>query len=468
MPPGQGIWIGNQALACHGIKMPNKKSKRKNPGQKSQVVRAPKSKGRPRQRNQLFSTVGKTIGGILGSNYGPTGSAVGSLVGDAAGRLISHVTGRGDYMVSANSLLPDMNSQIPQFGMIAGGTRIRHREYVQDINSSVLFNNNAFVINPANVSLFPWLSTIAQRFEQWKPMGIILEFKSLYSDAVVSTAATASLGAVIMATEYNVLANRFNSKIQMENTQFVTSNKPSLSFLHPIECMPSQSPNFPLYVRPASGFAVSGDDRLYDLGLFQLATQGLQGDGIDIGELWITYDIELYKPVLDDLNTPTTTSHLLLQNVQLGAITGNGVLGFSNNFSINELSLTTSTNVINFPINSAGYYEVYVRWGGVPSTTVDGLYPFIAVFNCNFLIPIVGTAYLSNNLANSAVYATLQATPSVGGTDQRVATNVLQVLSNDTIATIRIDVPSGPYSGYPQDPSFGDVVINFLGFVPPV
>jgi len=52
------------------------------------------------------------------------------------------------------------------------GFIVSHREYIQDINSSTAFVGIADYINPGNSTLFPWLSQVAQNFEQWVPRGM--------------------------------------------------------------------------------------------------------------------------------------------------------------------------------------------------------------------------------------------------------------------------------------------------------
>ena len=84
----------------------------------------------------------------------------------------------------------------------------------------------------------------------------------------------------------------------MENSQFAVSAKPSCSQIHTVECDPAQSASKLLYVRDASSVA-TGDPRWSDLAKFQIATNGLPGTvGQVLGELWASYDIELYKPEL--------------------------------------------------------------------------------------------------------------------------------------------------------------------------
>ena len=129
---------------------------------------------------------------------------------------------------------------------------------------------------------------------------MLFEYKSMYSDAAVQTGG--SLGSVIMATSYNAAKPLFASKIEMENYEFAMSAKPSVSMCHPIECARGQTPLNELYVRTQSQLIDDQDIKTYDLGRFQIASQGIpcSGSALSLGELWVTYQIRFLKPRVSD------------------------------------------------------------------------------------------------------------------------------------------------------------------------
>lgn len=176
-----------------------------------------------------------------------------------------------------------------------GGVIVRHKEYIGDIGPSANFVVDTLEINPGMDICFPWLSQIAMAFQEYKWRGLIFTYKAQCSDLVTGT--NPGLGTVIMATDYNAVENRFTDKRSMENYEFTTSSRPSASFVHMVETAKNQTAHPTLFTRdgpPPTG----ADKRLYDIGAFSIATQGMQATDATatIGELWVSYEIEFLKP----------------------------------------------------------------------------------------------------------------------------------------------------------------------------
>jgi len=233
-------------------------------------------------------------GGSLGSRIG---GGLGSFLGNAAQKAFTTITGMGDYSVTQNSLYTgsSRNSQPPSFAAntAQGTVRINHKEYVKDISSiGSAFNMSNFTINPTNPLLFPWLSSLAPNWEQYKIHGMVFFFNTNSATSVAST--NTALGSVIMTTQYNVNESLFTGKLQMEQYQYSVSTVPSASCMHPIECKPSLGTLDVLYTVPDNA---TEDARFSDFGRFSIATVGQQAAS-NIGELWCVYDIEFIKPRL--------------------------------------------------------------------------------------------------------------------------------------------------------------------------
>lgn len=250
-----------------------------------------------------WGKAGRFIGGALGGAYGGAGGAkLGSAVGGLA-HYIGRIFGSGDYVMSPNPVKYNVlvnESQVPQFGSMPNTVHIRHREYIGDVvtsNVAGAFRIQDFPINPGMGVTFPWLSQVCgATFQQHRINGMVFEFRTMSSDALNST--NTALGSVVMATEYDSLGTPFVNKFEMENTEFGVSCKPSCNMMHAIECDRRQTTVSELYIRNAAPPATA-DRRLYDLGRFSIATTGFQGTNVNIGELWVTYDITLFKAILE-------------------------------------------------------------------------------------------------------------------------------------------------------------------------
>nr|AQU11742.1 capsid protein [Cruciviridae sp.] len=212
---------------------------------------------------------------------------------------IPAVFGHGDYTINMGGKLASGTSP-PQFGSSKGSksVRVQHREYIQDVVSSPTagaFLIQGFGINPGNPALMPWLSSVASNFEVYRLHGMIFEFKTMSADALSSV--QTALGTVIMATSYNSANPTFFSKQQMENYEFAQSAKPSESMCHYVECSKNGIPLGELYTRD-NAVPTGQPSQFYDVGTFNIATVGLPGTNVLVGELWVTYDVELFKPKL--------------------------------------------------------------------------------------------------------------------------------------------------------------------------
>jgi len=271
-----------------------------------------------------FATGGGLIGGALG---GPMGRAVGTALGTG----ISAITGYGDYEVSANSILRKAMTHdlerspvddLPQFVRKDHTVNVKHREYLGDLLVPAVptaFTNTAYVIQPSNATLFPWLARIAKQYQQYRIRGMVVEFKSNTTDY----AAAGPLGSVGIATNYNVADAKFDSLIEFQNSVFAVVTKPSRNILHAIECSPSLGRGEWLYVRDTENEdpAKVQDARFNDFGLLQVCTSGLPGTaGSALGQLWVSYDIEFAKPIMGTPDIVATPGVLCVSTPDTGTL----------------------------------------------------------------------------------------------------------------------------------------------------
>lgn len=218
------------------------------------------------------------------------------------------VSGLGAYNVRQNSLMGmiDLGQSPPVVRNTNKGeaTVLNHREFLGDLltgdNTPSLFKLQSFALNPGNGSLFPFLASIAQKFQEYELRGCLIELKTLCSDY----AQNMSLGSVFMAADYNTLSIAPVSKQQLENMEYASSSKPSSSMIMPIECDPRNNTATHLYVATNSDYQ-GGDKRLFDLCNVYIGSQGCPTPDTPIAEIWITYEVALYKPIITEDTLPS-------------------------------------------------------------------------------------------------------------------------------------------------------------------
>jgi len=399
------------------------------------AAQAPRARAAGATRSTPFRDVGGAVGGLFGN----TGRALGS----AAGSLIGSIFGMGAYTVNNNSIMTNSNGP-PMFNASsAGSTIVSHREFLTDIQGSTAFTSQTFPLNPGLTTPFPWLSEIAENYQQYEFLGLVFEFKSTSAVAVNST--NTALGTVIMATNYNVAESAFTNKQQMEAYMFTTSTSPAVSAYHPVECSPKDAPLQTMYVR--NGLPAAGTDlRMYDLGNFQIATVGMQA-AANIGELWVTYHVKLLKPRLPNpLGSNLVYAHLTNP-------TASGSVGAPlNNVAVvpgSTLDCAVPTTAT-LRIRTPGRYLICVSSLGPGTTAAGGVGALGAncsaalLFNGNLNSVesgfVAATNWVSNFFINIAAYSDTVANDITiaGGTlssAQRVDVFISQISSGLTMPT---------------------------------
>lgn len=389
-----------------------------------------------------FQNMGVAAGGAL------TGGPWGALLGGLAGNGISKIAGFGAYKVTANSLVNQVDEgvQIPEFSDGRHATIIRHREYVTDLvvpATPTAFTNLSFPLNPSVAGTFPWLAGVASNYDSYQVLGMIFEFRSTTSDITAGGA----LGTVIMSTDYNSVDANFANKLIMENSEYAVSNKPSLSMVHCIECDPSITTNPIKYLR--SGPVPSGKDpRLYDWGNFQVATTGLPGSaGQVLGELWVSYEIALFKPCLvnsiaggvDHFTLPASvasTHYLSADTTSVNSAAVGSTIGG-----------TTQNSTYSFPANApvgAKYIISYEVKGAATATAA---------------VPVFGTLTNCSALAIFNQAGTAVSTYTGSNAGQTVSTIVCVLAVTITAPSASVTMTAGTML---TTPTGGDLLVSQL------
>lgn len=317
-----------------------------NPGPKNQK-KPQASKNLSKQAQRTIQAKPKTVVRTVApkpviSTGESVGRSIGGFLGKAASSVLGSIFGMGDYKVNYNTLSGIGGP--PQFSNNGTNrsTVVTHREYVQDVTGTTSFSINSFPITPSNSTLFPWLSSVADNYEEYRIHGMIFEFKTTSGMSVSST--NTALGTVIMSTQYNPNDPQFNNKITMENYEFATSGGPFENFLHPVECKPALTVAPQLYVAQSTSSGAVVDLRLTNFGTFSIATVGMQASNV-VGELWVSYQVELLKPRISSF--PTLVGLGQIHYAGSGSFTQNSSSGSLGSAAGTVTQVNAPTSVLN-------------------------------------------------------------------------------------------------------------------------
>jgi hypothetical protein len=242
-------------------------------------------------------SAGSALGGIAGGYLG--NPSAGASAGNALAGKLSKLLGSGDYTttdsVVQNSLFPESQRKsgnaTASFSTIVETVRVKHREYIEDVFAGAVgFSIQGYPVNPGLSSVFQYLSSIAQNFEEYVFHGLVFEFVTTTSQY----SSQPNVGSIIMAMQYDAALPPFTSKPQMENSDFAISAAPYKSIMYGVECANQAASAY--YVRLDSNS--NQPINLTDIGAFYVAIQnaGAYAAGSSLGELWVSYDIEFRRP----------------------------------------------------------------------------------------------------------------------------------------------------------------------------
>lgn len=329
--------------------------------QRKRVVIAPRKKEKEvsllgRALRALGSAAGGSVGALIGA------PSTGSTVGHGLGAAISKWIGSGDYQVTRNSIVSSARSSpsIPMMHNTGQSVVVRHKDYLGQVLSSRSFAvQQAFTLNPGQLNTFPWLCNIARRFQEYTFKGVVFH----YIPTSGSISSTQELGSVMLQTTYRSTDIAPNSKTEMMNEYWACETVPSDTMVHPIECDPKENPFNVQYVR--SGDVAAGETKLiYDLGTTYVATSGQSTNGAVLGDLYVTYEVELRKPVV---TSNVTSSALVAARGWTGTILTFNIFGGTLSNSSGNLPCTFSGNTATFPIGTYGtMYITLALLGNAP------------------------------------------------------------------------------------------------------
>lgn len=216
-------------------------------------------------------------------------------------------TGQGEYE-SQNGLFGNETADVPTVvssGTEDGTIKISHREYLTDLYGIHYENGIAetpmqkyiYQLNPGLETTFPWLSQLAQNFEEYELEQCIFSFRSTLQEV---SSANGQVGTIVMATQYNPDTPDFRDKNEMMMYSHANSAKATDDIMHGVECDDAKlSGTEEKYIR-AGPLDTGSQLKDYDHGKFTVSVNNTPEAFNDqsIGELWVSYTVCLRKPKL--------------------------------------------------------------------------------------------------------------------------------------------------------------------------
>ena len=287
-----------------------------------------------------------------------------------------------------------------------------HREFITDFSGTtgdigVVVNQP---INPGNYDLFPWLAGIARRFESYRFNKLVFEFNTM-SSSIVS-------GYVAIVIDYDANDSAPTTKSQAFQYESTVKSAPWQNCYH-YSTTENLNKRKSYFVQTSISPPTGAVDT-YNVGtLFGLSGQNNATGAI--GELWVSYSVNLMTPQLSTLGP---------------------VLGFGQKFIANN-SLISNPLILQRPFGIASEILDQVAGGGLKSlsyespTTVISRFRSILTFPQQYFLVMefIGTVLTGLNITGSI--------PDVQIDTEITVTQGLG--STSIIAAYRVEIPPGEY-----------------------
>jgi hypothetical protein len=176
----------------------------------------------------------------------------------------------------------------PAQGNFGAAYRVSHSELLTTVVGSEDYAFANFKINPGLLATFPWLATIALKYEQYTVRMMRFRF--------VTRVGTGTHGSVILSPDYDAGDAPPTTEQEATSTANAKEDVPWKNFAINL----SQSSMHPNGNRKFTrGGNVVGDVRNFDVGQLTIATVGMSNANA-VGKLWVDYVIDFFVPQ----NTP--------------------------------------------------------------------------------------------------------------------------------------------------------------------
>lgn len=245
-----------------------------------------------------------------------------------------------------------------------GGFRVRHCEYLQQINLSTTFTPVVYNLNPGLVDSFPWLGQVGQLFEYYIFHTLRFGFKSRVGSN--------STGQILMATQHDAADPTFASQEEMMGYAGATYANLWIDQIQ--DCLRGNSSYMKKNFTRAGPLASSDGVQLYDIGNFTIvALVNTTPSNAYAGDLFVEYDVTFFKPKVQPV---TSISYISTQreykaNSATSGYWADANITDENHFvpTAEEPTLVGSGANLNITFPQVGYYTVDYNIGDNLSST---------------------------------------------------------------------------------------------------
>jgi hypothetical protein len=166
--------------------------------------------------------------------------------------------------------------------------RVVHREFIANITGSVAYTlSQSLPVNPGLATTFPWLSVIAQAWEEYR-------FNKLKFCFYTRTGSNTP-GSVLMSPDYDASDAAPSSEQVQSSYDETVEDAPWKDICCTLKKQLMSGPMKRHYIRNAA-LAANQDIKMYDIANFFVGT--VDGTAVSWGKLWVEYDVEFYIPQL--------------------------------------------------------------------------------------------------------------------------------------------------------------------------
>ncbi len=277
------------------------------------------------------------------------------------------------------------------------GVVVSHREYVGDLDGHYYYHTDDYDVNPGNPDMFPWLSRMAPRYEQY-------HFRRLQVAILPSTAATGD-GMKGCMLDYDVNDPPPTTKSELLNS-FGAQRANSWAPLH--MRVPAVALNQVHWRNVGKGFQINDenstryitaalegnqlvDQRLDSIGKLNIITVGY-GSALDTVkqaamELWVEYEIEfrINQSGTDNIRSaniradiadnPTLSPSTPFGTTDFGWSVVPGGLSIYNGYTeLQRLGIAPQGQYTYLGFSAPGHYIVYIKMnGGVINNVIPAI-----------------------------------------------------------------------------------------------